>query len=80
MSRVYDPLGLIDQSIGQRVTILSNTGAEFEGVLMGLDASANCVLTDVEERHPTKPEFTPKHYESTLVNGVTISVILPATK
>lgn len=80
MNFVMEPLGLIDQSIGKRVTLMTSTGYEFEGVLMGLDASANCVLTDVEERHPLDSEFEPKKHTSTLVNGATISIIIPAKR
>jgi small nuclear ribonucleoprotein (snRNP)-like protein len=69
------PLELVDSSIGKRVQVLTCYGYEIDGILMGIDAPGNCVLSDANETKPGSPDFQPRHHRMILVNGATISIV-----
>jgi len=73
--RFLQPQELIDRSVGKAVTILTQFGHEFRGILRGFDGQANCVLADAEEARPTVPDFPPRRHPMVLVNGSTISIV-----
>ena len=72
------PLELVDQSIGKRVTILTNSMClEFRGILKGVDNYSNCILEDCDEYSPINPNYKAVHHKQVLVNGAGIQVIVP---
>ena len=76
---VEQPLAVVDDLINKPVTVITNAGPEFDGILRGFDHAFNCVLEDVTERNVEGAEVKTCHREMTLVNGVTISLITERT-
>ena len=76
-SESWRPLDLVERSIGERVVIMTSAGLEFEGILKGIDASANCVLENVQETNVIDKTVTPRHLRMALVSGAHISIITP---
>lgn len=69
----YQPHELVDKSYGKYITIITSDvlGAEYRGLLKGVDENINCILEDATELG------TSKHHNKILINGRFIQLILP---
>ena len=72
------PFELIDKSINKEVTILTNFGYQYTGILKGVDSIVNCILEDATETNTLSDKPVTRKHKQILVNGGKIQIILPS--
>ena len=70
------PLDVLEESLGERVTVRLKSGDVYEGALGGYDQHMNLVLEDVSA--PTEPEFEEGSVQdTTIIRGDNVVSITP---